>query len=149
MLFQLGVRLPLALAGTVLNLVPFLVTDAVVRIFRLQQTAATYKLFGALVFYPLAWLLEALAAGLALGARWGVAVALAAPVSGFVALSFWEAWDDLRKRVWGFLLLTSRAARLDQVRVRVDSALERLLRALDPEAASGRATARSSDRDDR
>lgn len=129
-LFQLGVRLPLALVGTVLNLIPYLLTDALVRLFRLQPMAATYKLFGALVLYPLAWLLEALAAGFVLGAPWAAAVALAAPVTGWLALGFWETWDDLRKRVWGFLLLTSRAAQLDRARARVDLALERLLEAL-------------------
>lgn len=85
------VRLPLAVAGTVLNGPAFWAVHAVAsRLGTTPDVLATYKLFGSLLFYPGLWLASAAVAWQALGPAPAVVVLAIAAPSGVVALRFFE-----------------------------------------------------------
>jgi 1-acyl-sn-glycerol-3-phosphate acyltransferase len=135
---------PLALVGTALNLVPWLVVDLVSRFVRDEPNQiSTYRLFPGLLLYPAAWIAAAVVAGRALGAASGVGVGLVAPLAGWVALR----WHERRRALWretrAFLLLRGRrsvAGELRARRARVEQAVERLAGYLsESDSASSRA----------
>ncbi|MDX1999611.1 MAG: lysophospholipid acyltransferase family protein [Thermoanaerobaculia bacterium] len=100
---------PLALAGTVLNFLPYLVVDRVADAGdRSLDHRATWKLFGAIFLYPLAWLLQAGLAGLVAGWPWAVALAVAAPLTAYPALRFHEHARRLQREARAYLLLRRR-----------------------------------------
>jgi glycerol-3-phosphate O-acyltransferase/dihydroxyacetone phosphate acyltransferase len=127
---RLLVELPVGLLGVALNWLPYrLVGEIAARATREPDMPASFKVFGGIVFFPLAWCLEAaLAARLAgppptfrLAAA--AAVLLAGPISGWMALRF----DDRRGSLWrearAFLLLRSRRAIAGELRRRRAAAL--------------------------
>jgi glycerol-3-phosphate O-acyltransferase / dihydroxyacetone phosphate acyltransferase len=122
---------PVALLGTLLNIVPYGLVHAISLLIEEEPNQiATYKLFPALVLYPAAWIGGGVVAGGWLGADAGVALGLAAPFAGWVALR----WHERRRRLWresrAFLVLRRRgdvAAELARRRARVDAALDRLV----------------------
>ena len=96
-LLRLLVHLPLAALGTLLNYPVYrLIGEIVKRATRARDQTATYKVFGALLLFPLAWLAEGCLAGHYLGWRLGTALALAAPPTGYIALLF----HDRRAIFW-------------------------------------------------
>ena len=103
---------------------------------------ATYKLFPSLVLYPLAWIAAGLVAGRWLGALSGLAVALAAPLAGYVALRFHERREALWRETRAFLLLRSKrgpAAELGERRRAVQARIAVLVerwRALQAESSA-------------
>jgi glycerol-3-phosphate O-acyltransferase / dihydroxyacetone phosphate acyltransferase len=114
---RLLVYLPLALVGIVLNWLPYrVVGEIAARAAGTPDVPASFKVFGGIVLFPLAWLLEAaLAAWLAgppLTSRAGAALLtlVAAPLTGWIALRF----DDRREQLWrearAYLLLRTRRA---------------------------------------
>jgi glycerol-3-phosphate O-acyltransferase/dihydroxyacetone phosphate acyltransferase len=142
---RLLIYLPLALVGIVLNWLPYrVVGEIAARAARTPDVPASFKVFGGIVLFPLAWLLEgALAAWLAgppLTSRAGAALLTlaAAPLTGWIALRF----DDRRGQLWrearAYLLLRTRraiAAELQARRAaaaREVAALADLYRATDP-----------------
>jgi len=140
-LARLLVASPVAALGTALHVVPYFAVEAVSR--RVEDEPnqiATYKLFPALVFYPLTWTLAGLAAGHWLGAASGLALALVAPAAGWVALR----WHERRAMLWresrAFFLLRNRRHVAEELRARraaVEAAIERLYgrwRELPPDA---------------
>jgi 1-acyl-sn-glycerol-3-phosphate acyltransferase len=119
--------LPVAAVGALLNVVPYQVVGRIAArpaVDRVVQ--ATFKLFGALFLYPLAWGLEAGAAAWWAsrpgGAGWehpslaALAVLLAAPVTGWVAVVAWEKGRRLVKEILAYLLLRSRPERHERLR---------------------------------
>jgi len=122
---------PVAIYGTLLNLVPYLLVGAIAaRVEDEPNQLATYKLFPSLVVYPALWLAQGLAAGTWLGASAGAAVALSAPLSGFVALRFHERRETLWRETRAFLLLKGRrsvAAELARRRAAVGAEIEALV----------------------
>lgn len=81
-----------ALIGAVLNVVPYRLPGWLSdRLSRTPDEPATYKLLAALLFFPLAWLLEASAAWAWCGPWWGLAIALLAPATGYAALRWVKA----------------------------------------------------------
>ena len=60
------------------------------RISRSPDDPATYKLLAALLTFPIAWALEAAAAGAVGGAAAAVAVGVVAPLTGLAALMYWD-----------------------------------------------------------
>ena len=95
----LAAAAPLALAGAVLNVVPYRVIDWIARhTTRTPDQPATYKVLGALIFLPLAWTAQAALAGTLLGRAAGLATGLAAPVTGYVALLWIERFREARAR---------------------------------------------------
>jgi 1-acyl-sn-glycerol-3-phosphate acyltransferase len=136
---RLLVTAPVAVLGTALNLPPWIAVHAIARLFRDEPNQiSTYRLFPGTVLYPATWLLEAFAAGRRLGGAAAVAVALVAPLAGWIALR----WHERRRQLWqetrAFLLLRGRrgvAAELRARRARVEGAIARLAAYLD-EASS-------------
>ncbi len=109
-LLLLLVRMPLAVLGTVLNGLPFWAVHTVApRMGKTPDVLATYKLFGSLIFYPLAWIVAASLAGGWLGWPAGVAAFLLAPLTGVIALRFWERRSFFLSEARAYLML--RAAR--------------------------------------
>jgi 1-acyl-sn-glycerol-3-phosphate acyltransferase len=142
---RLLVYLPLALVGIVLNWLPYrVVGEIAARAARTPDVPASFKVFGGIVLFPLAWLLEAALAAWLAGppstSRAGAALLTlaAAPLTGWIALRF----DDRRGQLWrearAYLLLRTRraiAAELQARRAaaaREVAALADLYRATDP-----------------
>ncbi|HEV3459313.1 MAG TPA: 1-acyl-sn-glycerol-3-phosphate acyltransferase [Thermoanaerobaculia bacterium] len=126
---RLLVYLPLALVGIVLNWLPYrVVGEIAARAARTADVPASFKVFGGMVLFPLAWMLEAaLAAWLApphLQTRVVAALLtlVAGPATGWVALHF----DDRRGKLWrearAYLLLRSRRAIAAELRARREAA---------------------------
>lgn len=117
-LLRLLVRLPLAIVGTALSIVPFQLVDTLAR--RRGVTPdleATYKLFGSLLLYPVAWALEAAAVGLTAGDwRWGALALLVAPPSSWVALRFHERGGRFRDEAGAYLRLLFRRGTTAELR---------------------------------
>jgi hypothetical protein len=79
--------LPAALFGLILNWLPYRLPGWVARAFsRTPDEPATYKILTALLAFPAFWIAEAVAVGVALGPWAGMAMALAAPATGYAAL---------------------------------------------------------------
>jgi 1-acyl-sn-glycerol-3-phosphate acyltransferase len=107
-LLRLLVASPVAALGTLVNVVPWFVVDAISRRVDEANQVATYKLFPALVVYPAAWGLEALAAGYWLGCGPAAALVLAAPFAGWVAVRWHERRETLWRESRAFLMLRNR-----------------------------------------
>ena len=109
-LLRLLIHLPLAAVGTVLNIIPFWLVRLVAwMVRRSPDQVATYKVFGGLILYPLAWLVEGI-----LAARWtdnawlGALVFLAGPLTGYAAMLFREQGEVFWNEARAFLFLRTR-----------------------------------------
>jgi hypothetical protein len=81
-----------ALVGAVLNVVPYRLPGWLSHhISRTPDEPATHKVLASLIFFPVAWLLEAGAAWAWGGPGWGLSVALLAPATGYAALRWVKA----------------------------------------------------------
>jgi glycerol-3-phosphate O-acyltransferase/dihydroxyacetone phosphate acyltransferase len=95
----LALSAPLALAGVVLNVVPYRVIDWIARhATHTPDQPATYKVLGALIFFPLAWTAQAVLAGTLSGPAAAVAAAVAAPLTGYIALPWIERYRETQAR---------------------------------------------------
>jgi 1-acyl-sn-glycerol-3-phosphate acyltransferase len=118
-LLRLLIHLPLAIAGTAINWIPYRLIGFLATRFAGEESdqTATLKLFGAVLLFPLSW---ALAAALAVhwtGSWWSAPLALAlSPLAGYAALLF----DEHRARFWkearAYLLLRTRRRKAEEVR---------------------------------
>ncbi|HWM90204.1 MAG TPA: lysophospholipid acyltransferase family protein [Thermoanaerobaculia bacterium] len=124
-LLRLLVHLPLAVVGTVLNIVPFWLVRAVAWVVRRSpDQVATYKVFGGLFLYPLAWIAEAV-----LAARWtenpwlGALVLLAAPLTGYAAMLFREQSELFWTEARAYLLLRTRKRLATELKARREHVL--------------------------
>ncbi len=107
--FHLLLRLPLGLVGTLLNYLPYRLAGVTGRRFGTSpDTLSTYKLFPALVLFPVTWALEALALGLATNGWMGLGLFLFAPLSGWIALRFHERRASFFREARGHLTLRTR-----------------------------------------
>ncbi len=124
-------RLPFALVGLILNFVPYQLAGRVARIVRHEgDQPATYKVLTGLVGFPLFWAIESALAAWAWGAPGGFAMAVLAPVTGWIALRFFERnesfWSELR--AWLTLrLLPHRGEALRTLRREIRKELAALL----------------------
>jgi len=130
---RLVVRLPLAIAGTVLSWVPYrLVGWGAERWGHPKDKMATYKVLGSAILYPLFWLAEAGAAAW-LGGVWAaLAVLILAPVASVVAMRFQERGGHFRREARAYLLLRSQQrsiAELRRLRTEVRAAVAELAEA--------------------
>jgi hypothetical protein len=83
--------LPFLLLGYALNWLPYRLPGWISgRLSRSPDDAATYKLLAGILAFPLVWAGEALIGARLGGWAWGVATAVVAPVSGYVALRLRE-----------------------------------------------------------
>lgn len=90
---------PLAVLGTLIHVVPYVVVRHTGRIPRNQSIRATVKILGDLVLFALLYLVLGVIAGAAFGGAAGVVVALGAPVCGFVAVVTAERLHRLRDQL--------------------------------------------------
>lgn len=90
------VLLPLALVGGALHYPTYRLIRAVVqRLCKEDEMAATMKMVGGVVVYPLTWLILGLLAGWLAGPWLGVCLLLLLPVLGYVAVRVFEELDDV------------------------------------------------------
>lgn len=124
-LLLLALRLPLAVLGTVLNWLPYRIPGWIAAaVATTTDTRATYKVFSAVLFFPLFWLGEAIAAGYALHSAWvGAAVAAVAPLSGWVALRFHERRRRFAAEARAYLLLRTRRRLAAELKARRQAVL--------------------------
>lgn len=128
---RLLVHLPLAAIGTLLNYPVYrLVGTVVKRLNRQPDQIATYKMMGALFLFPLSWIAEGFLAAhywgkhVGEGGGWiGLAVAMLAPVTGYVALLFHDRraifWHEAR----AYLLLRTRRRLAEELKERREAVL--------------------------
>jgi 1-acyl-sn-glycerol-3-phosphate acyltransferase len=130
-LLRLLVQLPLAVLGTILNYPAYrLIGEIVRRVTHDRDQLATYKVFGAFLFFPLAWIAEGWLIGHyvggSLGWRLGTALALAAAPTGYLALLFHDRrtvfWHEAR----AFLLLRTRKRLADELKTRREAVLRQV-----------------------
>lgn len=119
---RLLVHLPLAAVGTILNIVPFWLVRLVGWVVRRSpDQVATYKVFGGLILYPLAWLVEAIFV-----ARWadnawlGVLVFVAGPLTGYAAMLFREQGEIFWNEARAYLFLRTRRRLATELKARRD-----------------------------
>jgi 1-acyl-sn-glycerol-3-phosphate acyltransferase len=130
-LLRLLLHLPLAIVGTVLNYVPYRLIGLIASraAAKSPDLEATFKVFGALLLYPLAWLLEALLVGWNRGPWLGLLTFAAAPATGWAALLFHERRKYFWKEARAYLLLRTRRGVREELKARrgeVYGALEAL-----------------------
>jgi hypothetical protein len=124
-LLRLLVHLPLAIVGTALNILPYYLVRAVAWIVRSSpDQVATYKVFGGLILYPLAWIVEAILVTRWTGSAWlGALTLLAGPLTGYAALLFHEQ----RRLFWteskAYLLLKTRRRLASELKEKRDAVL--------------------------
>jgi glycerol-3-phosphate O-acyltransferase / dihydroxyacetone phosphate acyltransferase len=131
-LLRLLIHLPLAAIGTVLNYPTYrLIGSIVKRATRDPDQAATFKVFGALLLFPLTWIAEGWLAGHYLapegwGGWIGAAVALLAGPTGYVALLFHDRraifWHEAR----AYLLLRTRRRLAAELKTRREAVLRQV-----------------------
>jgi glycerol-3-phosphate O-acyltransferase/dihydroxyacetone phosphate acyltransferase len=126
------IHLPVALVGTILTWPVYRLVGAIVkRVNDDPDQTATFKVIGALLLFPLAWIAEGVLAGHYLGGWIGAALTLTAPFTAYSALLF----NDQRSAFWresrAYLLLRTRrrlAAELKEKREAVLRQVEALAR---------------------
>jgi hypothetical protein len=103
------------------------VGEIVKRVLRLPpDQTATFKVFGAFLFFPLAWIAEGWLAGHYLGTWVGLAVVLLGPPTGYIALLFHDRraifWHEAR----AYLLLRTRKRLAEELRSRREAVLRQV-----------------------
>jgi hypothetical protein len=111
---------PLALLGAALNWVPYRIIGRIAHTVRDEpDQPATYKLLASLILYPIVWTAEAWLAARVWGGVAGCALALVAPLTGWLAVRFQERWGGLlrgSRAWWLFRRNPQRAAELRALR---------------------------------
>lgn len=117
-LLRLLIHLPLAILGTVLNWPTYRLIGLIAPLIakRIPDQVATYKLFGAVLFFPLTWVAEAVLAGRWLGWWAAPLVLLLAPLAGWAALLFHETHSTFWREAWAYLLLRTRRRVAEQLK---------------------------------
>ncbi|MEM8998502.1 MAG: hypothetical protein AAGF23_27195, partial [Acidobacteriota bacterium] len=111
-------QFPLGVTGTVLGVLPFTASDLVARRSPEPDTDSTYKIVAGMVFYPLFWLLQGIAAGLWLGPWWGVAVGLLGPVGGYYAVKMHQHGGAFLRHARAFVFFRGSGPRIRALRGR-------------------------------
>ncbi|MEM1203224.1 MAG: lysophospholipid acyltransferase family protein [Acidobacteriota bacterium] len=136
-LWLLLVRLPLGFVGILINALPYRLADVLSRRFgSSRDVVATYKVFPALVLYPVTWLAVAVIAGWFAGLWIGVAAFFLGPITGVFAVRYLQRQRFFLRQARAFLLLRSGrrgVAELRRQRQRVLGAVRALARRLDPD----------------
>ena len=111
--------LPLALIGTIVNYPAYRIVGSIATGLSRgdEDILATIKIIAGALVFPLIWIIVAVLVGLNFGTLAGLAALVLAPVSGYIALLFFERLDDLRAGLkavaasrfqrWGYLRLVA------------------------------------------
>jgi glycerol-3-phosphate O-acyltransferase / dihydroxyacetone phosphate acyltransferase len=104
-LFRVLVLLPIALVGAMVNYPAYLLIGMLAKRFSKGESAvrATIKFLGALAFYPLTYVILAIAIGIRFGWAAGVATGVLLPLVAYVALRVFEDIDDIIGDIRGLL----------------------------------------------
>jgi 1-acyl-sn-glycerol-3-phosphate acyltransferase len=131
-------QLPFALVGFLLDYLPYRLPGFVAR--RVEHEAdqpATYKLLTGLVMFPLFWAIEIAIAGHFWRTPGALAMAAIAPVTGWIALRFYERNQSFWSEARAYLTMRvakDRAAELRALRRMMREELARLVDESDPDA---------------
>jgi len=132
------VGLPLAVAGALLNALPFFVVGRLANRPDLTiEVRATWKLFGGMFAYPVLWIAQGAVAAWWWGLGAGTALVAAAPLAGYLAVAAWERGERLWREARAYLLLRGRPhlrSRLQDLRQRVRQKVEDLARIWEAES---------------
>ncbi len=123
--------LPFAAVGALLNYLPYRIPGWVAsRVEHQPDQPATYKLILGLFLFPLTWAVEIGVAGLWGGASAALAMAVASPATGWIALRFAERnqsfWSELRAYLT-LRLFPERAAALRALRAEMRGLIRELV----------------------
>jgi 1-acyl-sn-glycerol-3-phosphate acyltransferase len=111
-------RLPFAAVGYALNALPYHVVGRVAKLVEHEgDQPATFKLLGGFFLFPLTWAVLAAIAGAAWGAPGAIAVAVIAPVTGWIALRFFERNESFWSEAIAYLTLRAVPHRAAELRV--------------------------------
>jgi len=105
-ILTLAVRLPLALVGTVMNLLPYLASMVAGRVAP-PEVRATHKILTAVVAAPVTWIAWGLLGGISWGVVWGWLLLALGPLSATVAIHFFEQRRQLFDEARAYLRLRS------------------------------------------
>lgn len=96
-LFRVLILLPLAVIGAFVSYPAYRLIGLLAERFSKGSGAvvATIKFLAALALYPLTYIVIALMVGASLGLAWGVAIGVALPFLGYIALRVFEEFDDI------------------------------------------------------
>lgn len=127
-LLRLLVHLPVAVVGTVLTWPVYrLVGEIVKRAIRSSDQIATYKVFGALILFPLTWILEGWLVSHYLESCWlGAAVTLLAPFAAYSALLFHDQRTVFWREARAYLLLRTRRRLTAELKTRREEVLRQV-----------------------
>ncbi len=127
-LLRLLVHLPVAVVGTVLTWPVYrLVGEIVKRATQSSDQVATYKVFGALILFPLTWMLEGWLVSHYLGSCWlGAAVTLLAPFAAYGALLFHDQRAVFWREARAYLLLRTRRRLAAELKTRREEVLRQV-----------------------
>ncbi len=111
-------RLPIAVVGYALNALPYHVVARIASFFEDEgDQPATYKVLAGFFLFPITWTLEALAAGGLWGTPGALAVAVLAPVTGWISLRFFEHYESFWNEALAYLTLRAVPHRAAELRV--------------------------------
>jgi hypothetical protein len=120
-------HLPVAVVGTLLNYPIYRIVGPLVRrLTRDPDQVATLKVIGSVLLFPLAWIAEGWLLGHYFGPWIGLAIALAAPLTGYGALLFHDRravfWSEAR----AYLLLRTRKRLTSELKERREAVLRQV-----------------------
>jgi hypothetical protein len=115
---RLLVALPPALAGAVIHVVPYQVVKRASRIPDNQGVRATVKLVGSLFLFTTVYVVLGVVVGTSFGAGVGLAVALGAPVCGYLTIGLAERLQRVLRAVAGYRSAHHGGADLASLRAR-------------------------------
>ena len=132
-LLTLLILLPLSILGTILNILPILICNSIGQKYELERRG-TWLLFPALGVFPAFWLLEALVigtlSGFWLGLGWGLAIGAAflvvGPITGRIALDFFDLSRRLSHEARAWTLLRTRKNVSERLSARRQAVLKEL-----------------------
>jgi 1-acyl-sn-glycerol-3-phosphate acyltransferase len=111
-------RAPVALVGYALNALPYHLVGRIAKLVEHEgDQPATFKLIAGLFLFPLTWAIETALAGFAWGAPGALALALVAPITGWVALRFYERNESFWTESLAYLTLRAIPDRAAELRV--------------------------------
>jgi 1-acyl-sn-glycerol-3-phosphate acyltransferase len=120
--------LPIALVGTIVNYPAYRIVGSIATGLSRgdEGILATIKIIAGALVFPLIWIIVTVVVGFYFGALAGFTALILAPISGYVALRFFERLDEIRAglravaasrfRRWGYLrLVAERAAIREEI----------------------------------
>ncbi len=112
------VRLPLALLGIFLNIIPYMIVRSISRLKGIPENrTSTVMLFAAFIAYPLFWTIEASILGSGLLPAWFWW--LLAPVSGIISIYFLEHYAQMLEEMTTYIRLQSRSEIREEIEERL------------------------------